>query len=71
MSVAKAGLICTLNARTSVCACANPIGSRYTPHLSVAENINLPTTLLTRYGCMHMPCTAHAICVRAMPLSCA
>ena len=48
VSVAKAGLISTLNARTSVCACANPIGSRYNPHLSVSENINLPPTLLTR-----------------------
>ena len=49
VSVAKAGLISTLNARTSVCACANPIGSRYNPHLSVSENINLPPTLLTRW----------------------
>jgi DNA replication licensing factor MCM4 len=48
VSVAKAGLISTLNARTSVCACANPIGSRYNPSLSVSENINLPPTLLTR-----------------------
>jgi predicted ATPase with chaperone activity len=31
VSVAKAGLICTLNARTSVLASANPIGSRYAP----------------------------------------
>jgi DNA replication licensing factor MCM4 len=50
VSVAKAGLISTLNARTSVCACANPIGSRYNPSLSVSENINLPPTLLTRYA---------------------
>ncbi len=48
VSVAKAGLISTLNARTSVCACANPIGSRYNKSLTVGENINLPPTLLTR-----------------------
>ena len=47
-SITQAGLISTLNARTSVCACANPIGSRYNPALSVSENINLPPTLLTR-----------------------
>ena len=50
MSVAKAGLISTLNARCSVLACANPIGSRYNPNMSIAENINLPPTLLTRCG---------------------
>lgn len=55
VSVAKAGLISTLNARTSVCACANPIGSRYNPALSVSENINLPPTLLTRCVLL-LPC---------------
>jgi DNA replication licensing factor MCM4 len=50
----KAGLISTLNARTSICACANPIGSRYNPHLTVAENINLPPTLLTRFDLIYL-----------------
>ncbi|GFH24102.1 DNA helicase, partial [Haematococcus lacustris] len=54
VSVAKAGLISTLNARTSVCACANPIGSRYNPSLSVSENINLPPTLLTRFDLIYL-----------------
>lgn len=50
VSVAKAGLISTLNARCSILACANPIGSRYNPSMTIAENINLPSTLLTRCG---------------------
>jgi len=54
VSVAKAGLISTLNARTSVCACANPIGSRYNPNLTVAENIHLPPTLLTRFDLIYL-----------------
>eukprot|EP00798_Chlamydomonas_sp_ICE-L_P007906 gene7906-1118_t len=54
VSVAKAGLISTLNARTSVCACANPIGSRYNPNLSVSENIALPPTLLTRFDLIYL-----------------
>lgn len=38
-----------LNARTSVLASANPVGSRYNPSLSVIENIQLPPTLLSRF----------------------
>lgn len=52
MSVAKAGIITTLNARTSVLASANPIDSKYNPKKSVIDNINLPPTLLSRYFCV-------------------
>jgi hypothetical protein len=48
VSVAKAGIICTLNARTSILASANPRESRYNPRLSVVDNIQLPPTLLSR-----------------------
>jgi len=48
VSVAKAGIICTLNARTSVLASANPLLSRYERSLSVVENLDLPPTLLSR-----------------------
>ncbi|KAG2484937.1 hypothetical protein HYH03_016323 [Edaphochlamys debaryana] len=54
VSVAKAGLISTLNARCSVLACANPIGSRYNPSMTIAENINLPPTLLTRFDLIYL-----------------
>eukprot|EP00955_Chlamydomonas_euryale_P080465 363427-Chlamydomonas_euryale.AAC.4 len=69
VSVAKAGLISTLNARTSVCACANPIGSRYAPHLSIAENINLPPTLLTRCGAHTLGCQMDVHFVKACVLA--
>jgi len=49
VSVAKAGIICTLNARTSVLAAANPKESRYNSNLSIVENIQLPPTLLSRF----------------------
>eukprot|EP00919_Chromeraceae_sp_WS-2016_P012246 GHVR01028637.1.p1 GENE.GHVR01028637.1~~GHVR01028637.1.p1 ORF type:complete len:729 (-),score=175.78 GHVR01028637.1:100-2286(-) len=49
VSLAKAGLVCTLNARTAVLASANPVGSRYDDKCSVVENINLPPTLLSRF----------------------
>ncbi|KAL0376177.1 UNVERIFIED_CONTAM: DNA replication licensing factor MCM4 [Sesamum calycinum] len=54
VSIAKAGIIASLNARTSVLACANPIGSRYNPRLSVIENIHLPPTLLSRFDLIYL-----------------
>ena len=48
VSVAKAGIIATLNARTSVLASANPVGSRYNPRLSIVDNIHLPPSLISR-----------------------
>ncbi|EGC35376.1 hypothetical protein DICPUDRAFT_152308 [Dictyostelium purpureum] len=54
VSVAKAGIICTLNARTSILASANPSGSRYLPNKSVVENIQLPPTLLSRFDLIYL-----------------
>ena len=54
ISVAKAGIICSLNARTSILAAANPINSRYNPQLSVVENMNLPPTLLSRFDLIYL-----------------
>jgi DNA replication licensing factor MCM4 len=54
VSIAKAGIIATLNARTSVLASANPVGSRYNPRLSVVENIQLPPTLLSRFDLIYL-----------------
>lgn len=49
MSVAKAGIVCSLNARTAVLASANPRDSAYDPKKSVVDNINLPKNLMTRF----------------------
>ena len=54
ISVAKAGIIATLNARTSVLACANPIGSRYNPSMSVVDNIQLPPSLMSRFDLIYL-----------------
>jgi DNA replication licensing factor MCM4 len=54
VSIAKAGIIATLNARTSILAAANPVESRYNPRLSVVENIQLPPTLLSRFDLIYL-----------------
>lgn len=54
VSIAKAGIITTLNARTSILASANPIGSKYNPELPVPQNIDLPPTLLSRFDLVYL-----------------
>lgn len=49
ISIAKAGIISTLNARTSILASANPTKSKFDHKLSLVENINLPPSLLSRF----------------------
>ena len=49
VSVAKGGIVATLNARTSILAAANPALGRYDPYRTIVENINLPITILSRF----------------------
>ena len=49
VSVAKGGIVATLNARAAVLAAANPSLGRYEAHRNVSENINLPVTILSRF----------------------
>ncbi len=49
VSVAKGGIVATLNARCALLAAANPALGRYDPYRNVTENINLPVTLLSRF----------------------
>ena len=49
VSVAKGGIIATLNARTAILAAANPQFGKYDTHRNITENINIPTPLLTRF----------------------
>tara|TARA_B100001146_G_scaffold122357_1_gene107436 strand:- start:2573 stop:4666 length:2094 start_codon:yes stop_codon:yes gene_type:complete len=48
-SIAKGGIVATLNARTSILAAANPIYGKYDPYKNLTENVNLPIPLLTRF----------------------
>eukprot|EP00047_Mylnosiga_fluctuans_P002952 m.226726 g.226726 ORF g.226726 m.226726 type:complete len:825 (+) comp11469_c0_seq1:44-2518(+) len=54
VSVAKAGIICSLNARTSILAAANPQESKWNPQISIVDNIQLPPALLSRFDLIYL-----------------
>lgn len=49
ISIAKAGIMTTLNARVSILAAANPQFGRYNPRRTIEQNIDLPAALLSRF----------------------
>eukprot|EP00398_MALV-I-01_sp_L67-1_P000283 gene283-912_t len=49
VSIAKAGITTTLNARCAVLAAANPKNVRYNPFISAVKNMDLPASLLSRF----------------------
>ncbi|MFH1787083.1 MAG: minichromosome maintenance protein MCM [archaeon] len=49
VSIAKAGIVTTLSAKTSVLAAANPKYGRFDPYRSIAEQIDLDIALLSRF----------------------
>lgn len=49
VSIAKGGIIATLNARTAILAASNPQFGKYDSNRNITENINIPPPLLTRF----------------------
>eukprot|EP00467_Chlorarachnion_reptans_P025418 CAMPEP_0114538230 /NCGR_PEP_ID=MMETSP0109-20121206/30021_1 /TAXON_ID=29199 /ORGANISM="Chlorarachnion reptans, Strain CCCM449" /LENGTH=733 /DNA_ID=CAMNT_0001722213 /DNA_START=132 /DNA_END=2333 /DNA_ORIENTATION=- len=54
VSIAKAGITTTLNARTSILAAANPVFGRYKTNATPEQNVNLPTALLSRFDLVYL-----------------
>lgn len=54
VSIAKAGIIASLNARTSILAAANPKDSRWNKSKSIVENVQLGPTLLSRFDLIYL-----------------
>jgi DNA replication licensing factor MCM6 len=49
ISIAKAGIHATLNARTSILAAANPVGGRYNKKMTLRANINMSAPIMSRF----------------------
>lgn len=49
ISISKAGIVATLQARCAVIAAANPIKGRYDRQLSFSDNVNLSEPILSRF----------------------
>ena len=54
VSIAKAGIICTLNARSSILAAANPIDSTWNKDLNILRNLDISSTLLSRFDLIYL-----------------
>lgn len=52
ISISKAGIHATLNARTSILAAANPIGGRYDKSRSLKSNLTITPAIMSRFDLM-------------------
>ncbi|KAF8561638.1 hypothetical protein P879_08044 [Paragonimus westermani] len=49
ISISKAGIVTSLQARCTILAAANPIGGRYDPSMTFSDNVDLSEPILSRF----------------------
>ncbi|KAI6244186.1 DNA replication licensing factor MCM7 [Aphelenchoides fujianensis] len=54
ISIAKAGILTSLNARVAIIAAANPAFGRYNAKKTIEENIQLPAALISRFDLLFL-----------------
>lgn len=54
ISISKAGIVTTLNARCSVIAAANPLQGRYNNQLNFVDNVDLTSPILSRFDILNV-----------------
>jgi DNA replication licensing factor MCM2 len=68
ISISKAGIVTTLQARCAVIAAANPVGGRYDSSRTFAENVELTEPILSRFGASHPSNPEHRATPPSTPL---
>ncbi|MCC7571565.1 minichromosome maintenance protein MCM [Candidatus Micrarchaeota archaeon] len=53
ISIAKAGIVATMKSKTALLAAANPKFGRFDPDRSLADQFNIPPTLLSRFDLIY------------------
>uniref|UniRef100_H2YE22 DNA helicase MCM8 n=1 Tax=Ciona savignyi TaxID=51511 RepID=H2YE22_CIOSA len=54
ISIAKAGIVCSMPARCSIIAAANPVGGHYNKAKTVSENLKMGGALLSRFDLVYI-----------------
>lgn len=54
VSISKAGINTTLNARCAILGAANPVRGRYNDKKTISQNIGLPASLVSRFDVVHI-----------------
>lgn len=49
ISIAKAGVVCSLPTRATILAAANPAGGHYNKAKTIAENLKMSSPMLSRF----------------------
>lgn len=59
VSVSKASISATLPAKATILAAGNPVNSRIDVHVPIVEQINIPTTILSRFDLIFILLDSH------------